>query len=145
MAENREERRDMVNHPRHYNVGSIECITIVRNMGFDLGSAVKYLWRAESKNGIEDLEKAIWYLRDIKSHDYLRGMFHYVPVDTSVVNEIVKDIQNESIRNAMSTILYSLHYLTEQIIDTAIKQIEWAIELEKSGVKTSEEKRNQEI
>ena len=122
MAES-EERRDMVNHPRHYNTGSIECISIVRNMGFDLGNAVKYLWRAESRNGIEDLEKAIWYLNDIKEHYYLRGMFHYVPVDVEVVTEIVKDIQNESIRNAMSIILHSLHHLTQTTIETTIRQI----------------------
>lgn len=31
-------------------------------MGFTLGNAIKYIWRADLKNGTEDLEKAIWYL-----------------------------------------------------------------------------------
>jgi hypothetical protein len=34
-------------------------------MNFNLGSALKYIWRADLKgNAIEDLEKAVFYLRD---------------------------------------------------------------------------------
>lgn len=57
---------DPVNHPRHYTAhpSGVECIEITRHMGFNCGNAVKYIWRADLKNGIEDLEKAIWYLRD---------------------------------------------------------------------------------
>ncbi len=34
-------------------------------MAFNLGNAIKYIWRADLKNdAIEDLEKAVWYLRD---------------------------------------------------------------------------------
>lgn len=32
-------------------------------MSFTLGNALKYLWRADLKNGIEDLEKSVWYLQ----------------------------------------------------------------------------------
>jgi hypothetical protein len=32
-------------------------------MGFCLGNAVKYIWRADMKNGVEDLQKAVWYLQ----------------------------------------------------------------------------------
>jgi hypothetical protein len=31
-------------------------------MGFCLGNAVKYIWRADLKGGVEDLHKAVWYL-----------------------------------------------------------------------------------
>lgn len=60
---------DVVNHPKHYtsHPSGVECIEITRHMGFNLGNAVKYLWRAGIKNEdatIEDLEKAIWYIRD---------------------------------------------------------------------------------
>lgn len=61
------EKPDMVNHPPHYtsHKSGIECITITRHMGFNLGSALKYIWRADMKgNAIEDLEKAVWYLHD---------------------------------------------------------------------------------
>lgn len=56
---------DMVNHPKHYtsHPSGIECIVIVEHMNFCLGSAVKYIWRADAKfNDIEDLKKAAWYV-----------------------------------------------------------------------------------
>ena len=42
----------------------IECIDVTRHMSFNIGNAVKYLWRFQDKNGIEDLKKARWYLED---------------------------------------------------------------------------------
>ena len=53
-----------VNHPRHYNEhpSGVECIDIVEHMGFCLGCVIKYVWRADLKGGIEDLEKAKWYI-----------------------------------------------------------------------------------
>lgn len=53
-----------VNHPPHYNKhpSGIECIDVVEWMDFCLGNAIKYIWRADLKNGVEDLEKARWYL-----------------------------------------------------------------------------------
>lgn len=56
---------DPVNHPKHYtqHPSGIECIQITEHMGFCLGNAVKYIWRADLKHdAIEDLEKAKWYL-----------------------------------------------------------------------------------
>lgn len=57
---------DNVDHPKHYNQhpSGIECIEIVRHMTFNLGNAIKYIWRADFKNGLEDIKKAIWYLED---------------------------------------------------------------------------------
>ena len=55
---------DAVNHPKHYtnHPSGIECIQITEHMGFCLGNAIKYLWRADLKNdAVEDLEKAKWY------------------------------------------------------------------------------------
>lgn len=56
---------DPVNNPKHYtnHPSGIECIQITEHMSFTLGNAVKYIWRADLKNGVEDLEKAIWYLQ----------------------------------------------------------------------------------
>jgi hypothetical protein len=55
---------ESVNHPAHYtsNPSGVECITVVEHMSFNIGNAVKYLWRAGHKNGIEDLKKAAWYV-----------------------------------------------------------------------------------
>lgn len=57
---------DPVNHPPHYTAhpSGIECIQITEHMGFCLGNAVKYIWRADLKNdAIEDLKKAVWYIQ----------------------------------------------------------------------------------
>lgn len=56
---------DPVHHPAHYtkHPSGVECIQITEHMGFCLGNAVKYIWRADLKgNAIEDLEKAMWYI-----------------------------------------------------------------------------------
>lgn len=60
------EARDAVNRPAHYtqHPSGIECITITEHMGFNLGNAIKYIWRADLKSdAIEDLKKAEWYIR----------------------------------------------------------------------------------
>jgi hypothetical protein len=60
---------EQVNHPDHYNAhpSGIECIDIVRHHNFNIGSAIKYLWRQGLKkdnSSIQDLKKAIWYIED---------------------------------------------------------------------------------
>jgi hypothetical protein len=59
----------MVDHPSHYNQGKYECIDVmVETFGKDatknfcLLNAFKYVWRTGEKNGIEDIEKTVWYL-----------------------------------------------------------------------------------
>lgn len=57
---------DPVNHPSHYcsSPSGVECIDIAEHMNFNLGNALKYLWRAGLKgDAIEDLEKSSWYIR----------------------------------------------------------------------------------
>ena len=63
--ENPVKENDMVNHPNHYNnhPSGVECIDIIKHMGFCRGSAIKYIWRCFDKGKpIEDLKKAIFYL-----------------------------------------------------------------------------------
>lgn len=61
-----------VNHPTHYNSGKIEVIEALEDwkLSFHRANAVKYVARAGKKDAskeIEDLEKAVWYLkRDIE-------------------------------------------------------------------------------
>jgi hypothetical protein len=69
------EERDMVDHPPHYTQGDIECIDAIRAAveglnGFEAycsGTMLKYNWRWKHKNGIEDLDKLIWYAERLKS------------------------------------------------------------------------------
>lgn len=60
---------DNVNHPSHYNTGSIEVIDYIEDKldyneftGYLTGNIIKYISRYKHKNGIEDLQKAEWYL-----------------------------------------------------------------------------------
>jgi len=58
--------QDVVNNPKHYtsHPSGIDCIQITEHMGFNLGNAIKYVWRSDLKNdAIEDLSKAIWYIQ----------------------------------------------------------------------------------
>lgn len=55
---------DPVNHPPHYTThpSGIECIEITEWYNFNIGNAIKYLWRSDQKGGLEDLCKAQWYI-----------------------------------------------------------------------------------
>lgn len=60
---------DNVNHPAHYETGKYECIEVMTEVlgaeavqHFCLCNAFKYIWRTDRKNGLEDIEKAKWYI-----------------------------------------------------------------------------------
>lgn len=56
---------DLVKHPPHYesHPSGVECIEITRHMGYCLGNAMKYIWRADLKeDALADLRKAREYL-----------------------------------------------------------------------------------
>jgi hypothetical protein len=65
---------DAVNHPAHYQGGDakcskcghpIECIDVVRHLNFNVGNAIKYLWRLGKKDdAVQELKKAAWYVAD---------------------------------------------------------------------------------
>lgn len=69
------DKPSMVDHPSHYS-GSIEAIDAIAAAtagltgveAFDTGNALKYLWRWKRKNGIEDLNKAVWYIQHLIKH-----------------------------------------------------------------------------
>lgn len=56
---------DPVNHPAYYtnHPSGVECITVTEWFPFNVGNAIKYLWRAGEKgSAVEDLRKAAWYV-----------------------------------------------------------------------------------
>ena len=75
MADETKKKIDMVNHPKHYtsDPSGIEAIEITRHRNFNIGNAIKYLWRAGLKEDpgkdvlekqLEDLRKAVFYIND---------------------------------------------------------------------------------
>lgn len=99
-------KKDNVNHPKHYTSDSsgIECIDITRHRNFNVGNAIKYLWRAGLKidadkssinKQIEDLEKAVWYIVD-----EIHRLGGRCTVKTDSINTCLP-IDNESIIEAV--------------------------------------------
>lgn len=67
--EQKQTKDDIINRPTHYLVGGIETIDFIKAKltaeqfeGYLLGNVIKYLSRYRHKNGLEDLQKAGWYL-----------------------------------------------------------------------------------
>lgn len=98
-------KNDQVNHPKHYtsDPSGIECIDITRHRNFNIGNAIKYLWRAGLKEDkdrklidkqIEDLEKAVWYIVD-----EIHRLGGRCTVKTDSINTCLP-IDNESIIDA---------------------------------------------
>lgn len=66
---------DVVNHPSQYTKGNIECIdaidsATVGKSGIEavcVANIIKYLYRYEEKNGLEDVKKAKWYINKLIS------------------------------------------------------------------------------
>src|SRR5699024_5493535 len=59
----RSDKKEMINHPSHYNQGKFEAIDVIEDwkLNFNLGNTVKYISRAGHKdNIIQDLKKASW-------------------------------------------------------------------------------------
>ena len=62
-------QKDEINHPDRYAGGKFECIEVMADVfgkeavkHFCLLNAFKYIWRQEKKGGVEDVQKAVWYL-----------------------------------------------------------------------------------
>lgn len=86
---------EQVNHPKHYNSHpkGIECIEIIRHYTFDIGNAIKYLWRAglkpekgkeDAEKEIEDLQKALWYVEDYKKKGEMVSLVRDGTIDAYV-------------------------------------------------------------
>ena len=63
-----QEKKEQVNHPKHYNHGKFEVIDVIEDweVDFHIGNVIKYVSRAGRKNDdteIQDLKKALWYLQ----------------------------------------------------------------------------------
>ena len=67
--------KDNIN-PNHYKNGKVECIdalesATINKKGLEavcVANTIKYLWRYEDKNGLEDVKKAEWYLKRLIKH-----------------------------------------------------------------------------
>lgn len=76
--ETKEARLDNVNHPIHYNLGTMECLDVIKAClsksefkGFLKGNVMKYMYRKGDKgDALEDLNKACWYAKKLIEQEH---------------------------------------------------------------------------
>lgn len=77
VRETKEVELDNVNHPTHYNKGTMECLDVIKAClsksefkGFLKGNVLKYMYRKGDKgDALEDLNKACWYAKKLKEQE----------------------------------------------------------------------------
>ena len=101
---------ELVDHPVHYNShpSGVEAIDIVEYMNFCLGNAFKYVYRYQHKNGVSDLEKAIWYLKRQIENPYTHHFFpdRIYPGLMDALLEILRNEENKKIASILDYIYY---------------------------------------
>lgn len=122
--------KDNIN-PNHYKTRKHECIEFTRLLNFNLGNAFKYIWRFEHKNGKEDLEKAVWYLKDQIRTRLKRQMLSRSRYDK--MEDSLRCCEFGYLRyRALDCILYAAYTQDCDVMFTAIHFVERLIE-EKYG------------
>lgn len=94
--------KDNIN-PTHYKQGKVECIdaieaATVNKKGLDAvctANVIKYIWRAESKGGVEDLKKAQWYLNRM-----IEGYVEEVPKE--IVHTNAQEYKDDQVSSSFS-------------------------------------------
>ena len=75
--ETKEVKLDNINHPAHYNKGTMECLDVIKAClsnsefrGFLKGNVMKYMYRKGDKgDALEDLNKACWYAKKLMEQE----------------------------------------------------------------------------
>ena len=132
---------DNVNNPNHYKLGcGVESIEIIKRVlgtqgfvAFCLGNILKYLIRAEKKNGKEDYKKAAKYLEWVIERD--NKISYFVDINelekdlgvewNKIISEIAKDLNVENAFELDSIFrnIFSENYkMARDILDDFIKE-----------------------
>lgn len=99
-----------VDHPEHYNShpSGVEAIDIVEYMNFCLGNAFKYVYRYRHKHGVNDLKKAVWYLKrqieNPQTLDFKPDRIYFGVYDALL--EIMKKEEDMRVSQALDYIYY---------------------------------------
>jgi len=102
-------------NPSHYRQGDVECIDAIESATANLkgieahctGTAIKYLWRWKEKNGIEDLDKAIWYITRLKNN--IQTPVNEIEYDYSKIRSDVKDnLLNYASQITVNNIMFAI-------------------------------------
>lgn len=100
---------DLVNNPAHYtsHPSGVECIDVTKRLPFALANVIKYVWRFNFKNGVEDLKKAEKYLSWVESVDLFSifNVRHYYPSDRTLLMIIKSDPENHTLRHLLTVLI----------------------------------------
>lgn len=121
-----------VEHPKHYqlsiNLEVLDVINLVldnevidNSNCFYLGNVIKYLFRAEQKNGLEDYKKALYYFKKI---DIINSPSCYTKTEKMLIDKILKTIENEKIREIISNTIYLHFRLAKKLLQDYIEEQE---------------------
>ena len=138
-----------VNHPSHYQSESgLEVIDVIKAFtselsgeeAFCIGNAIKYVCRYSKKNGVEDLEKAVWYLKrviSVRKEEFPKtaDVKHYESSTDNIgsflfasreeANKVVKELQSMIHEHGYVT-LADLHDMCELAIPSPdYKDVGW--------------------
>lgn len=126
-----ESKDEMVSHPKHYNKNGIEVIDVIEAFTSDLSgieavdtaNAIKYILRWHDKNGLQDIEKAIWYLTHLKNHLDKTDIFPMNPpksFGTPPLDKVVWFSETDEIIGYVGPVKYDLIF--DEAIDSYVNK-----------------------
>lgn len=128
---------ERVDHPRHYNQhpSGIECIELIEHLPYNLGAAVKYIWRCglkKSETPLRDLQSAQWYTKR-ECQRYLR-FWAESPPQTGAWHPLARKVLSVESESLLSRYLNAL---LERRFDRMITVLQAAITDLKNGDSSS--------
>lgn len=120
---------DNVNHPAHYEKHNVSVefqpIDIAKQLGFTQGNAFKYAVRYKEKNGLEDLRKCKYYLKNSNG-----AIDIYKSVNKKIIDAIIDSMEDLEAKKLVMYICSGLEAVAIDCVDKLIQQYNLTFETE---------------
>lgn len=131
---------DNVNHPKHYlsHPSGIECFDVIETTPNEVSNPIKYLYRKDYKNGLEDVRKSLWYLRKCSGRAYEVLSSHGLFVKNAELAQIVARHEDGDslLMHALCVLIAGVHETYDEFracIERAIQRVEQEINEKKEN------------
>ena len=122
-----------VEHPKHYQLSiDLEVLDVINlvlsnaeisNIDcFCLGNVIKYLFRADKKNGLEDYKKALYYLQNFKSN--VEPLYYFSEATKIVLSKVVENFDNLTLRDIIKNVVRLNFKKAEELLEKYITEQE---------------------
>lgn len=122
-----------VEHPQHYQLSiDLEVLDIIQIImtdghlnvyqGFVIGNVIKYLFRADKKNGLEDYKKALYYLQNFKSN--VEPLFYFSEATKIVLSKVIESFDNLTLKNIIKNVVRLNFKKAEELLEKYITERE---------------------